>query len=127
MRRKGREVQRDTERDREGDRRRSEEGRGRDRGAKDEVLAKEKKRGQNKREHNRLCRNGFVYSAGGETVGLFLCFGGSGLISPSVTSVSLTAVAKCDTKSLLTGGGNTPAAAFGKKSRNCTGSKCFQA
>lgn len=49
-------------------------------------------------EHNRKCRNGFVYPAGGETVSHFLCFVGSGLISPSVTSVSLTAVAKCDTK-----------------------------
>lgn len=43
-------------------------------------------------------RNGFVYPTGGETVSHFLCFGGSGLISPSVTSVSLAAVAKCDTK-----------------------------
>lgn len=73
-----------------------------------------------------MCRNGFVYSVGVETVGHFLCFGGSGLISPSMTSVSLAAVAKCGTKSLLTGGGNTPAALFGKR-RNCTGSKCSQA
>lgn len=56
---------------------------------------RERKKG---REHNRKSRNGFVYPAGGETVSHFLCFGGSGLISPSVTSVSLAAVTKCDTK-----------------------------
>lgn len=57
-----------------------------------------KKRAVRKREHNRRSRNGFVYPAGGETVSHFLCFGGSGLISPCVTSVSLAAVAKCDTE-----------------------------
>lgn len=73
------------------DRRRSEGERGRDREA-------EKKNGGRTPKHNRKCRNGFVYPAGGETVSHFLCFVGSGLISPSVTSVSLAAVAKCDTK-----------------------------
>lgn len=53
---------------------------------------------QKEREHNRKSRNGFVYPAGGETVSHFLCFGGSGLISPCVTSVSLAAVAKCYTE-----------------------------
>lgn len=56
---------------------------------------RERKRGW---EHNRMSGNGFVYPAGGETVSHFLCFGGSGLISPSVTSVSLAAVTECDTK-----------------------------
>lgn len=59
------------------------------------MRAKEKER---EGECNRKSGNGFVYPAGGETVSHFLCFGGSGLISPSVTSVSLAAVTKCDTK-----------------------------
>lgn len=59
---------------------------------------KRRKRRKRERAHNRKSRNGFVYPAGGETVSHFLCFGGSGLIFPSVTSVSLAAVAKCDTK-----------------------------
>lgn len=74
------------------DRRRSEGER------EEEIERQRKKNGGRTPKHNRKCRNGFVYPAGGETVSHFLCFVGSGLISPSVTSVSLAAVAKCDTK-----------------------------
>lgn len=70
-------------------------------GVKEEQAEIEKRRkstGEREGKRARAQQKECVCPAGGETVSHFLCFGGSGLISPSVTSVSLAAVTECDTK-----------------------------
>lgn len=71
-------------------------------GGTGDGVKEEKERVKEKERERELSRKRVcvcVCPTGGEMVSHFLCFGGSGLISPSVTSVSLAVVTVCYKKS----------------------------